>query len=97
MNLSTLCDKIDLQPDIRKQVLSFTDNFDFQEIDEKQKGYFIYQNMKDALAQTQSILGEDMGAFKRNKLILFVIADILCIYKNKVIFLKLKKSIILYW
>lgn len=64
MNLSTLCDKIDLQPDIKKQVLSFADNFDFQEIDEKQKGYFIYQNMKDALAQTQAILGEDMDGIK---------------------------------
>ena len=34
MNLETLCDKIELQSCVKEKVLSFTENFDFQKIDE---------------------------------------------------------------
>lgn len=62
MNLETLCDKIELQQEIKTQVLEFVNNFNFQ--DEIQKGYFIYQNMKDALDKTRSLLGEDLDGIK---------------------------------
>ena len=42
MNIATLCDKIELQPQIKQSVLSFVENQDFQKIDEVQKDYFIY-------------------------------------------------------
>ena len=64
MNLETLCDKIELQQEIKTQVLEFVNNFNFPKIDEIQKGYFIYQNMKDALDKTRSLLGEDLDGIK---------------------------------
>lgn len=39
MNISTLCDKIELQPQIEERVLSFIEDFDFRTVDELQKGY----------------------------------------------------------
>ena len=62
MNINKLCDKIELQQEIKTQVLEFVNNFNFQ--DEIQKGYFIYQNMKDALDKTRSLLGEDLDGIK---------------------------------
>ncbi len=64
MNLETLCNKIELQPKIKTQVLEFVNNFDFQKVDEIQKEYFIYQNMKNALDKTRSLLGEDLDGIK---------------------------------
>ena len=64
MNLEKLCDKIELQPEIKTQVLQFLNNFNFQKIDEIQKEYFIYQNMKDALDKTRNLLGEDSDGIK---------------------------------
>lgn len=64
MNISTLCDKIELQPQIKKRVLSFTEDFDFGIVDNQQRGYFVYQNMNDALTKTQSILGDDADGIK---------------------------------
>lgn len=64
MNISTLCDKLELQPHIKMRVLSFVDNFDFKRVDELQRNYYIFENMKEALAQTQSVLGEDEDGIK---------------------------------
>lgn len=64
MNISTLCDKIELQPQIKKRVLSFIADFDFGIVDNQQRGYFVYQNMNDALTKTQSILGDDTDGIK---------------------------------
>ena len=83
MNISTLCDKIDLQPDIRKQVLSFVESFDFQVVDEIQKGYFIYQNMNDALARTQALLGEDTDGIKILACMLRASLNAYEVYKKK--------------
>lgn len=59
MNISVLCENIGLQPHIRDRVFSFAEQFDFKSVDEQQKGYFIYENMDEALRRTQAILGED--------------------------------------
>ena len=83
MNLSTLCDKIELQPDIRKRVLSYVENYDFRLADEKQKGYFIYQNMKEALSQTQAILGEDADGIKILSCMLRASLDAYEVYQEK--------------
>lgn len=64
MNISMLCDQIELQPYIKERVLSFIEDFDFCTVDELQKGYFIYKNMKETLIQTQAILGKDTDGIK---------------------------------
>lgn len=83
MNISTLCDEIELQPDIRKRVLTFAGNFDFWMVDEKQKGYFLYQNRNEALAQTQAVLGEDPDGIKILSCMLKACLDAYDVYQEK--------------
>ena len=64
MNINTLCNKIELQPSVKERVLSFIDEFDFATVDEIQKGYFTYSNMKEALGKTRALLGEDENGIK---------------------------------
>ena len=64
MNIYTLCDKIELQSPIRKSVLTFMENFDFQKINELQKGYFNYKSMQETLTETKELLGEDSDGLK---------------------------------
>lgn len=64
MDINTLCNKIELQPLVKERVLSFIDEFDFQTVDEIQKGYFTYSNMKEALGKTRALLGEDEDGIK---------------------------------
>lgn len=64
MDISTLCDKIELQPYIKKRVLSFVEEFDFRIVDELQKGYFIYNNMKETRTQIQALLDKDTDGIK---------------------------------
>lgn len=64
MNITTLCDKIELQSCVKEKVLSFTENFDFQKIDELQKNYFSFANMKTALNQVRELLAEDTNGIK---------------------------------
>ena len=60
MNISTLCDKIELQSYIRNRVLSFVENIDFQIIDKYQNDYYEYKKMKEARLHVREILGEDV-------------------------------------
>ena len=83
MNLETLCDKIELQQEIKTQVLEFVNNFNFQKIDEIQKGYFIYQNMKDVLDKTRNLLGEDLDGIKILSCMLKASLHTYQIYKEK--------------
>lgn len=64
MNIATLCDKIELQPYIKERVLLFAEEFDFEAVDELQKGYLIYEDMKDALNCTRAVLDEDTDSIK---------------------------------
>ena len=64
MNITTLCDKIELQSCVKEKVSSFTENFDFQKIDELQKNYFSFANMKTALNQVRELLTEDTNGIK---------------------------------
>ena len=52
MNISTLCDEIELQPLIKTRVFSFLQIFDFSSVDNYQSGYLVYQNMNESLLQT---------------------------------------------
>lgn len=83
MDITTLCEKIDLQPQIKNQVLSFIKEFDFETVDKQQKGYLVYENMKEALAKTQAILGEDEDGIKILSCMLKASADAYEVYWEK--------------
>lgn len=83
MNIHTLCDKIELQPQIRNCVLSFIENFNFRTVDKQQRGYLIYKNMNEALTQTQTILGEDADGIKILSCMLKASVDAYGIYQEK--------------
>ncbi len=83
MNISTLCDKIELQPCVKNRVISFIEDFDFRVVDELQKSYLIYQNMNEALAQTQAILAEDTDGIKILSCMLKAALDAYGIYQEK--------------
>ena len=83
MNISTLCDKIELQPYVKKCVLSFVENFDFQMIDKYQMNYYIYNKMKDARRHVQSIIGEDDDGIKILSCMLKASVDSYGVYQNK--------------
>lgn len=83
MNISTLCDKIELQCQMKNRVLSFVEDFDFRTVDKHQKGYLIYENMNEALTQTQAILGEDADSIKILSCMLKAAADAYEIYQEK--------------
>ena len=83
MNISTLCDKIELQPYVKKRVLSFVEDFDFRSVDELQKGYLIYKNMNEALTQTQAILDKDTDGIKILYCMLKASLDAYEVYQEK--------------
>lgn len=83
MNIATLCDKINLQPQIKQSVLSFVENQDFQKIDELQKDYFVYDNMKEALNKTRDLLGEDLDGIKILSCMLKASLNAYEVYKEK--------------
>lgn len=83
MNISTLCDKIELQPLIKNRVLSFVENFDFSIVDNYQSDYLVYQNMNEALLQTQTVLGEDSDGIKILSCMLKASVDAYSIYQEK--------------
>lgn len=64
MDILNLCEKINLQPVIKKQVEDFINHFDFTQIDEIQKGYLNYEDMQKTLTQVQAILGTDENGIK---------------------------------
>lgn len=83
MNISALCDKIELQSEIKEQVLAFVQNFDFHTVDMLQKGYLIYENMQEALTQTQAVLGEDPDNIKILSCMLKAAVDAYTVYQQK--------------
>lgn len=83
MNIATLCDKINLQPQIKQSVLSFVEKQDFKKIDEVQKDYFFYEKMKEALNKTRELLGEDLDGIKILSCMLKASLNAYEVYKEK--------------
>lgn len=83
MNIVALCDKIELQPYVKKRVLSFIEDFDFRTVDELQKDYLIYKNMNEALARTRIILAKDADGIKILSCMLKASLDAYGIYQEK--------------
>lgn len=83
MNISTLCDLINLQPNIKVRVIEFSNSFDFTTVDEHLKSFQNYERMSEALGALQTILGEDEDNIKILACMLKTSADVYDIYQTK--------------
>lgn len=83
MNISTLCDLINLQPNIKVRVIEFSNSFDFTTVDEHLKSFQNYERMSEALGALQTILGEDEDNIKILACMLKASADVYDIYQTK--------------
>ena len=83
MNISTLCDRINLQPEIKSRVLKFSNEFDFNSVNDQLRGFQNYEKMSESLAELQSILREDTDNIKILSCMLKASADVYEIYKGK--------------
>lgn len=64
MNIKTLCNLINLEPEIKNKVLSFFDGFDFSAVEEYLSLFKDYLMMDTALKELRETLGEDIDNIK---------------------------------
>ena len=83
MDIHTLCEIIDLQPEIKSRVLDFSKDFDFTTVDKQLKSFRNYKKMSEALTEIQAILGEDTDNIKILSCMLKASADVYDIYQSK--------------
>lgn len=83
MNILTLCDNINLQPKIKSQVVSFSNSFDYIAVIKQLNNFKYYDKMSQALAELQTILGEDTDNIKILACMLKASAIVYDIYKEK--------------
>ncbi len=83
MDVLTLCTQINLQPEIKKYVIEFLDNFNFHTVKKHLKEFLIYEKMNDARIELQAILGDDADNIKILTCMLKASADIYDVYKLK--------------
>ncbi len=83
MEIHTLCDKIQLQPKIKSRILEFANDFDFNSVDKQLFAFQIYEKMSEALAELQTILGEDTDNVKILSCMLKASADLYDVYQAK--------------
>ncbi len=89
MTLTELCDKINLQTDIKNRAIHFASGFHFETIDKQLKDFLIYEKMNDARAELQTILGNDEDNIKILTCMLKASVDAYEIYKEKGIYDKI--------
>lgn len=90
MDILTLCNKIELQTEIKDKVLAFTKDFDFNRIKNQLSDFCIYEKMDDAYRSIQSVLGKDEDNIKILACMLKASADVYDIYKAKYVGERLK-------
>lgn len=83
MEIHMLCDEIQLQPEIKSRVFDFVNAFDFNAVDRQLKSFWDYEKMSEALAELQTILGEDIDNIKILACMLKASADAYEIYREK--------------
>lgn len=83
MDILTLCNKINLQTEIKNRVLDFADNFNFDTVDKQLKDFLTYEKMKDAQIELQAILNPDEDNVKTLACMLKASVDAYDIYKAK--------------
>lgn len=64
MELATLCDRIELQPQVKESVLTFASQFSFEGVKEQLNGFFDFDRRKMARLELQAQLGEDGEGIK---------------------------------
>lgn len=82
MEIHTLCDEIQLQPEIKSRVFDFVNAFEFTAVDRQLIALRDYEKMSEALAELQTILGEDTDNIKILACMLKASADLYDIYKE---------------
>lgn len=83
MDIVTLCNKIELQDEIKGKVLSFVGNFDFNSVNSILSDFCVYEKMDEARMQLQEYLGEDEDGIKILSCMLKASVDIYDFYKSK--------------
>lgn len=83
MNILHLCDKINLQSEIKTRVLRFAEQFDFTTVDKQLKDFLVYEKMEDTRIELQATLGEDEDNIKILACMLKASVDAYEIYKTK--------------
>ena len=83
MNITNLCDKINLQPEIKSCVIEFANGFYFSIVANQLRDFQNYEKMSKALAELQTILREDTDNIKILACMLKASADVYEIYKSK--------------
>lgn len=83
MNILTLCNEINLQPEIKSRVLAFADSFDFGTVEEQLKDFLVYEKIKEARIKLQAVLGTDWDGIKILACMMKASADAYGIYKEK--------------
>jgi hypothetical protein len=83
MEIHTLCDEIQLQPEIKSRVIEFTNAFDFSSVDKQLKSFRNCEKMSEALSELQTALGEDIDKIKILACMLKASANVYDIYKEK--------------
>lgn len=83
MNISTLCEKINLQDIVRARVISFSDAFDFSSVNRQLMEFRVYEKMSDALTELQALLGDDPDHIKILACMLRASADVYELYREK--------------
>lgn len=83
MDLVTLCNEINLQPEIKSKVFAFQKCFDFRTIEQQLNGFSDYQNIGKAHKELKMILGEDEDCVKILTCMLQASAAAYEVYKQK--------------
>lgn len=82
-NIKDLCDAIKLQSVIKKQVVAFSETFDFHLVDALLMRFREYRDMNAARLELKQILGEDPGNVKMLACMLKASADLYDVYREK--------------
>lgn len=83
MDILTLCNKINLQTEIKIRVLDFADSFNFDKVDKQLKDFLTYEKMQNSQIELQAILSPDKDNIKILACMLKASVDIYDIYKSK--------------
>lgn len=83
MNIENLCNKINLQGEIKKEVLDFSEKFDFNSISDLLKDFCNYNKMKESRIKLQNQLKDNDRNIKILSCMLKASCDIYKLYKDK--------------
>ncbi len=83
MDIFKLCNKIELQDEIKEKVLAFAEDFDFRNVNHLLADFCVYEKMDEARIQLQEYLGEDEDGIKILACMLKASADLHDFYEKK--------------